>query len=393
MNEAGRPTLPPLTYYAKITVVVLAVLVLAVVLYTIRSVALSIFLGLFLAIGAEPFIAWLQRKGLTRGWAVTVLALGSLVVIAGMIALLVYPAIRQIGQLVESLPTLLQMLTERLDRFGVRLDDPAIRERLEGFAEKLPSVLGSSLGVVYGVLGGILSGVFTTFTVIALALYFMLAMPRLRAFVARWLGRADRVAVLDASLARVGGYVTGQLAVSLTAGVVSGVVLGIMGVPYAAVLGVAMALFTAVPQVGATIGAVVCTLVALTESPTLAIATFVFLLVYQQFENYVLAPRVFGKAVDLSPVAVFVAVLVGGAALGAIGALTALPVVAALKVVMRHVFRRDLHRIEEAERAEAAARRNDRAAAKTGGPAVGAAADTDPGATSPDDHTDPPPAR
>ncbi|HEY0640870.1 MAG TPA: AI-2E family transporter [Pseudonocardiaceae bacterium] len=347
MSETvGRRELPPLPYYAKVTAVVIAVVVSAVALYEIRSVALSVFLGLFLAIAAEPFLSWLERRGLSRGWAVTVLSLGTLVVLAGMVTLLVYPAVQQIGQLIESLPNLLNQLTASLDRFGVRFDDPAIRERLEGIAEKLPSLLGSSLGAVYGVLGGVVSAIFTAFTVIALALYFMLWLPRIRRFVGRALGDPERVEVMDRSLARIGGYVTGQLTVSLVAGVVSGVVLGLLGVPYAAVLGVAMALFSAIPQIGATIGAVVCTLVALTDSLALGLITLAFLVAYQQFENYVLAPRVFSSAVDLSPVAVFIAVLVGGSALGVIGALTALPVAAAMKVVFRYVFRERLRRIE-----------------------------------------------
>jgi predicted PurR-regulated permease PerM len=348
-TTAGRRNLPPLPYYAKITTVVLAVVVAAVALYQVRSVAMSVFLGLFLAIAAEPFLSWLERRGLRRGWAVAVLALGTLVVLSGLIALLLYPAVKQIGQLIESLPALLEQLTDQLDQFGVRLDDPAIRERLEGMAEKIPSILGSSLGAVYGVLGGMISAIFTAFTVIALALYFMVWLPRIRAFVARALGNPERIEVMDRSLARIGGYVTGQLTVSAAAGVVSGVVLGLMGVPYAAVLGVAMGLFSAIPQVGATIGAVLCTLVALTDSVQLAIITFVFLLAYQQFENYVLAPRVFSSAVDLSPVAVFIAVLVGGSALGVVGALTALPVAAAMKVVVRFIFRHELRRIEATE--------------------------------------------
>jgi len=342
----GRGALPPMSYYAKITTVVLAVIVAALALYQVRSVAMSVFLGLFLAIASEPFLSWLGRRGVSRGWAITILALGTLVVLAGLVALLLYPAIKQVGQLIESLPDLLTQLTERLDRFGIRLDDPAIRDRLEGLAEKIPSMLGSSLGAVYGVLGGLISTIFTVFTVVALALYFMIWLPRIRAFAARALGRPERVEVMDRSLERIGGYVTGQIAVSTAAGVVSGVVLGLLGVPYAAVLGVAMGLFSAIPQVGATIGSVLCTLVALTDGVTLAIVTFLFLIAYQQFENYVLAPKVFSSAVDLSPVAVFIAVLVGGSALGVVGALTALPVAAAMKVVLRYVFRRRLSQIE-----------------------------------------------
>jgi predicted PurR-regulated permease PerM len=344
-DEARRSGPPPLSYWAKVTVVVLGVIAAALLLNQLRSVALAVFLGLFLAIASEPFIAWLERRGLRRGLAIAVLTVGALLVLGGVITLLLYPAVQQVGQLVESLPELLRRLSDQLARFGLRFDDPAIQQRLQGLAERLPGLLGTSLGALYGILGGVLSTVFTVFTVVVLALYFMFAMPHMRSFAARALREPERVEVMNQSLDRIGGYVTGQIVVSTTAGVVSGVGLGLMGVPYAAVLGVGMALFTAIPQIGAAIGSIVCTAVALTQGLDLAIYTLLFILAYQQFENYVLVPRVFSRAVDLSPVAVFIAVLVGGSVVGAVGALTALPIAAALKVVFRYLFRDQLDRI------------------------------------------------
>lgn len=347
MTDAGRRRdLPPLTYWAQVTAVVVGVVALALLLNELRGVALSVFLGLFLAIAAEPFIAWMESRGLHRGVAIAVLTVSGLLVFAGVVALLLYPAVKQVGAFVDSLPELAQALSDRLATFGVRLDDPAIRDRLSALTERLPGMLGQSVGAVFGIVGGVVRALFTTLTVVVLALYFMFAMPSMRSYVAKALRRPERVDVLNQSLDRIGGYVTGQVVVSTSAGLTSGIVLGLIGVPYAAVLGVGMALFVAIPQIGATLGAIVCTAVALTAGVDLAIYTFLFLLAYQQFENYVLAPRVFSKAVDLSPVAVFIAVLVGGTVVGGVGALTALPIAAALKVVFRYVFRDELTRIE-----------------------------------------------
>jgi predicted PurR-regulated permease PerM len=346
-RSVREPRLPPLTHYAKATAVVIAVGVAAVLLYQIRSVVLSIFLGFFVAVGSEPFVRWLERRGLRRGAAVAVFVLSALLVLAGLTALMLYPAIRQAGQLVQSVPDLLDQATVQAERFGIRFDDPEVQERLRSILEKAPSLLASSIGTIYGVLGGVFSALFTTLTVIVLAVYFMVELPRMRAFAAKALRLPERAEVMEQSMARVGAYVTGQIVVSLTAGVFSGVVLAILGVPYAAVLGVAVAICSAIPQVGAMIGAVLCTVVALTESIAVALITLAVLLAYQQFENYVLAPRVFARAVDLSPVAVFIAVLVGAGAAGAIGAVTALPLAAALKVVFRYLFRRQLGRMEQ----------------------------------------------
>ncbi|MBA3742344.1 AI-2E family transporter [Sporichthya sp.] len=343
------PTWPPMLYVAKATATVLGVVALALLVTEVRSVLASIFLGFFFAAGLEPFIRKLEARGLRRGHAVLVLVTGALILLALIIWLMVVPAVEQASDFVANIPTLLNDLNERgegREILGVKLDDPEVQRKIQEQVDKIPSILAASLGTVYGILGGIVTALFGIFTVFALTIYFMMAMPRLHSFAVRALGDSERVQVLDDSLDRIGGYVTGQLVVSLTAGVFSGAFLSLLGVPYSMILGLAVAFLDAIPQVGATIGAVLCMLVALTESVGLAVVVFLVLLAYQQFENYVLAPRVFSEAVDLSPIAVFVAVLVGAAVGGAIGALTALPITAALKVVFRYVFREQLGRID-----------------------------------------------
>jgi len=167
----------------------------------------------------------------------------------------------------------------------------------------------------------------------------MLALPRIRRFVYRALGTEERARVAEEALGKVGGYVSGQLIISTSAGVFAFVFLEIIRAPYPALLAIAVGLLDAIPQVGATAAAVLCTVVTLTDSLTKAGIVFGGILLYQQFENYVLSPRIFSKAVELSPVAVFIAVLVGGSLAGFVGALTALPVTAALKTIFRFIFR------------------------------------------------------
>lgn len=348
----GGPSWPPMIYVAKATATVLAVIALALLVSEVRSVMASIFLGFFFAAGLEPFIRKLEGRGLRRGEAVLLLVFLALVALSLIIWLMVVPAVNQASDFVTNIPNLLNDLNERgkgREILGVKLDDPEVQAKIQDQVDKIPTILAASLGTVYGILGGIVTALFGIFTVFALTIYFMMAMPRLHSFLARALRDPEKVKVLDDSLDRIGGYVTGQLVVSLAAGIFAGTVLSVLGVPYSMILGLAVAFFDAIPQVGATIGAILCTLVALTESWHLALAVFIILLAYQQFENFVLAPRVFSKAVDLSPIAVFIAVLVGAAVGGAIGALTALPVTAAFKVVFRYVFREQLGRIESEE--------------------------------------------
>src|SRR5829696_4525006 len=111
-DATRRRDLPPLTYWAKVAAVVVGVIAIALLLNELRGVALSVFLGLFLAIAAEPFIAWMEQRGMHRGVAITVLTLSGLLVLAGVVALLLYPAIKQVGALIESLPDLTRALTD-----------------------------------------------------------------------------------------------------------------------------------------------------------------------------------------------------------------------------------------------------------------------------------------
>ena len=343
---------PSMLYIAKATVTVLGVIALALMVTEIRSVLASVFLGFFFAAGLEPFVRRLELGGMRRGQAVLMLVLAGLASVGLIIWLMVVPAVEQASEFVAEIPNLLNDLNERgegREILGVKLDDPEVQRGIQEQLDRIPELLTASLGTVYGILGGIVTALFGIFSVFALTIYFMMAMPRMHSFAARALRDPEKVQVLDDSLDRIGGYVTGQLVVSLTAGIFAGTVMSILGVPYSMVLALVVAFFSAIPQVGATIGAIVCTLVALTESWHLALAVLVILVAYQQFENFVLAPRIFSHAVGLSPIAVFVAVLVGAAVGGAIGALTALPITAALKVIFRYMFRDQLGRIDSEE--------------------------------------------
>ncbi len=137
----------------------------------------------------------------------------------------------------------------------------------------------------------------------------------------------------------VGGYVTGNLAISLIAGIVSTAVLLILGVPYAVALGLLVALLDLIPLAGATIAAVVVTTVGFLDSTTSGIVLLVFFIVYQQLENHVLQPVVYGRTVQLSPLAVLIAVLIGAQLAGVIGALAAIPIAGTIQVILRDWLR------------------------------------------------------
>jgi predicted PurR-regulated permease PerM len=328
-----------LAQYAAITASVLAVLAVVWVLWIARSVVVSVFLGLFLAAGFEPMVARLQRLGLRRGAAVTGVLCGLVLIGALFLFLALRPAVNEVGQLARSAPSVVEQLSSQRNPVGRLLARPDVHQGLQSFLQRLPGMVTSSAGKILGVVGTVAAGIVQALTVFVLMIYFMLAWPRIVARTERALARSDRVEVAREALGRIGGYVTGQLAVSVLAGVSAYAFLGLAGVPYAAVLGMVVGFCDLIPQIGAAIGAIICALVALSQSVVLALVTVAFLLIYQQIENYLIAPRIFAKAVELSPAAVFVAALFGATVGGFVGAIVALPCAAALKVVFRYAHR------------------------------------------------------
>jgi len=358
--DAGIPSRwPPLAYYAKIILVVVAVLGVLVMAYNIRSILLSIFLGLFLAVGFEPLIRVLTRRGVPRALAVVIMIVGFLALTAVVGYVLLQPAIEQTTALVKALPATIDSAMGQLDKLGITIDASSLSSSAQDLLKEVPKILSTSVGSVSAVLGAVGGAIFSVFTVIVLSIYFMLAMPRLRAALAHMLGTRERGLVAEAALQKVGGYVSGQLTLCFLAGVVATVVLSLLHVPYSAVIGLIVALFDAVPQVGAIIAAFVGTLIAFSGGWKPAVITLAVVLIYQQIENYVISPRIFSQAVNLSPLAVFVAVLVGGGIGGAVGALVALPVSAAAKVIVAYLLRqrrRDRERNSTRSRARQAAK-------------------------------------
>ncbi|MEV0050842.1 AI-2E family transporter [Saccharopolyspora shandongensis] len=334
----GRPGLT-LFDHAKIACVYLLVGVVAALAYSARSMLILIFLGFFLALGVEPIIAWLHRHGWRRGLALLVLLLGIVLLIGALVLLALVPAVGQVGLFVSEIPELVSGIAAKLSadpELQARLNDPSVHEQLQKAAGAVTGAVTSTLAAGFAALGAFFGGIFAACTAGALMVYFSLAMPRVNAAVERGASAHEgRAEALRSAMGRVGGYVTGQAVVCLCAGIVSYLFFLIAGVPYPALLALVVALFDAIPQVGATLASVTGILVALSQSLTLAVVTLLFFCLYQMVENYLIAPRIFAKTVELSPLGAFVAILLGAALAGVLGALTALPIAAALKVLIR----------------------------------------------------------
>ncbi|MDA3629185.1 AI-2E family transporter [Saccharopolyspora sp. WRP15-2] len=338
MADSDPSTGTSLLRHAQIACVYLAVVVLALLAYSARNMLVLIFVGFFLALGVEPVVAWLHRHRWRRGLAIAAVIFVVVLLVGFIVLFAVVPAVGQVGHFLAQLPQLLSQLGQHLGEHQLRdtLHDPAVQGKVQEAAKQAATFLATALGAGFAAIGSLLGGIFSACTAGALLVYFSLAMPRLQGAMTRAAGsHPGRPEAILAAMNRVGGYVTGQALVSLCAGAVSYVFFLVAGVPYPALLAVVVALLDAIPQVGATLASVAGILVALSQSLPLAVITLLFFIVYQAVENYLIAPRVFARTVELSPLAAFVAILLGGSLAGVLGALIALPITAALKVLYR----------------------------------------------------------
>jgi predicted PurR-regulated permease PerM len=293
---------------------------LVLVLVGLREVLILIGLALFIAIGLEPLVSWLVGRGLPRWLAVTVVFVAAFGAVGGFLMAVIPVVVEQTTQLVAKAPDYLRhnsWIGQLNERFHLQ---QAIESSFSG---------GSGLfdaGVaVFGVLANLL-------ILIVLTIYFVAALPGIRAALYRLVPHSRRpraILIGDEISAKVGGYVLGNLVVSVIAGVLTLIWLLIFGVPYAVLLAITVAVLDLIPVIGSVIGGILVSLVALTVSLPVCLATIGFVLAYRFAEDYLLVPKIIGGVVKVPAVVTVVAVLLGGALLGVVGALVAIPVAAA----------------------------------------------------------------
>lgn len=314
--------------------------------FAIGDILVLTLVALVIAMGLQPAIDWLRRRGLSRGWAVAAIFVLFLAVVGAFLGFMIPTLVREVGELIDKIPAYVAQLESGEGFLG------SLNERFD-LASKLEQVAGQLPGTVVSGLRGLASAIFVGLTLLTLVAYFATALPRLRRGVARLLKRERREEfqeILKRSTDRVGGYVIGILTVASIAGTVSFAFFLVIGLPFAAALAFWTALTDLIPTVGALFGAALAALVAAFVGPAEVIAVAVFFLVYQQIENYVIQPRVMGRAIDLSFGAVILSVIVGGSLAGVVGALLALPVAAVVKIMIEELYLRD--RIEEVRDAD-----------------------------------------
>jgi predicted PurR-regulated permease PerM len=309
------------------------------VIWIARHVLTWILIALFLTLALNPAVEWFQRHGIKRrGLATTVTSLLTLACFAAIGFAFVPTLVDQVNDFVHKLPDYVHDVTHGRGRLGFLETKYHIQERVEkavreGGATKVFGLTGVALSVAKGVI----TLVVATITIAFMTFFMLLEGPT-------WMERFYRL-LPERSQPRwrkvgfdiyrtVGGYVTGNLLISLIAGGLTTIVLLIMGVPYAVALGLIVAILDLIPLAGATIAAILIGVVAFLHSIPAGIVVVIFFVVYQQVENHVLQPVIYGRTVQLSPLAVLISILIGAELAGILGALAAIPVAGSIQVLL-----------------------------------------------------------
>lgn len=299
--------------------------------------------SLFLALGLDPVVQWLQARGLHRRTSVLLVFIGVIAVFVGVIALIVPPVVSEATQLAQQAPDFIQNLLRNPTLRDLDRQYGLISTAQEELTQRLKSgaLWTSVFGGVLGAGKALVSGLFSAFTVLILTLYFLASLPSVKTSAYRLVPRSrrQRVTFLAEEISRrVGGYFIGQITVATINGVCSYVMMKLIGVPFAAVLAVSVGLLGLIPMVGATIGALLVLIVALFDSGTEAIIVAIYYIIYQQLENYVISPKVMQRTVAVPGAITIIAALAGGTLLGVLGALMAIPVAAGLLLIYQQVL-------------------------------------------------------
>ncbi len=327
-------------------------LVLIGSIQTLSTILLYVGTALFLSLGLDPIVAWLERRKLPRWAAVLITILGVLAAFAGIILMIVPIIVGQVGQLVAAI----QELVERGDpvnefkdwlhaNFPLLNVDALFQYIEDWFATLDIGEIGGEIGGgIIAVVGSIIGGFGGAFIILILTIYFTASTPNLKRAVYQLVPASKRARFIDLGeqiTDSVGYYVIGQVSLGVINGVLSAILLTIIGAPFPAVLAVIAFFFSLIPLVGTLTGSTIivltCLIPGLGTPATAPIIAAIYYLIYMQIEAYIILPRIMGRAVAVPGAVVVIAALAGGSLLGLLGALVAIPVAASILIIYRQV--------------------------------------------------------
>jgi len=306
--------------------------------HQLTGLLINILIAFFLALAIEPAVSWMASRGMRRGLATFLVFLAVMIAVAGFITLLSSMLAGQIVKMVEDFPDYLDSVINWINtHFNTDLKRVDIQEGLLRSDWLRKYVQNSATGVL-DVSTQVLGGLFQLLTITLFSFYFAADGPRLRRALCSVLPPARQTEVLRAweiAVNKTGGYIYSRGLMALISGIAHYILLQSLGVPYAPVLAVWVGLVSQfIPTIGTYLAGALPMLIAFTVDPWYALWVLIFVVVYQQFENYMLQPKLTAKSVDIHPAVAFGSVIAGTALLGAVGALISIPAVATLQAFL-----------------------------------------------------------
>ena len=343
-GKAGRPvnTSHPFYFGFMVTVGALLALTMLQALASASAVFILIIISIFLAAGLNPAVLFFQNRGLSRGASVSAVMGSVLLFVAAFIAVAVPPLIDQGNQLLDNAPQLIKDLNNNAfindlnNKYGV----------IDSLQSNLDSVIKdgqfaiTAFGGVLGVGKAVISSLVSTITILVLTLYFLASLPQVINIGLRFVptSRRDRVSKLtNAIVSRIGSFVGGQAIIAALAALFI-LIMGLtIGMPYPGPLAMVVLICGFIPLVGHFIGMSIVTVVSLTDSLTTALIALGAYIVYVQIENYVITPKIMRKSLAIPGLVTIIAALLGASLLGLIGGLLAVPIAAAVLLIVDEV--------------------------------------------------------
>ncbi|GAA1918799.1 AI-2E family transporter [Microbacterium aoyamense] len=322
----------------------LVAVAIGVAVSNLSTVLIAIAFALFAALGLNPVVRNLQRLGVTRGWAITIVYAGLAIVLAGVLVVVLPTAVSQIAQFVRSVPHLVadfqktSAYTWLVATFGV--DVNTLVSDVQSYLTRADTITTIGKGALQ-IGGTVAASVSGTIVALVLSLYFLAALPAMKAALARLFParvRAKVVELTDDIADSVGGYVVGMVVLAFCNAVVALVLHLALQLKYPMLMAVVAFLLTLIPLVGSVLYWIVASSLALFSGWVPALLFAAIYLVYMQLEAYVLTPKVMNRAISVPGALVVIGALIGGTILGLLGALVAVPVTASLLIIAKQVL-------------------------------------------------------
>ncbi len=331
--------------FRRRTLAVAIVLVVTAVtlwlVYRLSNILFMVFVSLFIAVAIEPPVHYLEKRGWRRGAATGVVFLGAFALIVLFFVALVPLFVRQIDELVKATPDYVARIAQFVeDTFGVQLSDPQVQEEGQNLADLITGAGGTLVGGVIGVTAGVVSFLIFATTVAIFSFYMVAELPKLQHTVLSFMPpdrQREALHVWDIAVEKMGGYIYSRLILAVLSGTLSALVFTLLDVPFALSLGIWVGVLSQfIPVIGTYLAAILPGLVALSQPNGVSTALWVvgYLIAYQQVENYLIGPRITKRTMEIHPAISIAAIIIGGALLGGIGIILALPMAGIIQALI-----------------------------------------------------------